>query len=140
MKKSLILVVLGCFLLLLSCKKDDVPTPDYSSFFVGTWVATKLTQNGQLINVSSLQNVNITNTFTKTSTNKVSMNLIAYLNGQTSNVALNDLEIKANGSNNYELVIPAQSGGNLYVTLANGIELKVGGYTGGTAFEYVFTK
>lgn len=143
MKKQIALLVLFFFVVLQGCKKDDVQ-PDYSDKYVGTWTGIRMTMNGQTINIKGVSSVSLTNTFTKTETNKVKMNMIGFVNGQTTVVNMPDsFEIKNIDTNTYDLIIPTNvnSGGSMYVTLnVNTRELKVGGFASGNAFEYVFTK
>lgn len=140
MKKQIALLVLF-FFVVLGCKKDDVE-PDYSDKFAGVWKGVRITQNGQTVNIKGVQNASLTLTFTRVETNKVKMSMIVFNNGTTNNVSPEDVfQVKNLDINNYELVFPPTSGGSGYITLnVNSGELKFGGFSGGTAFEYVFTK
>lgn len=141
MKKLIALLVLSLFVVLQSCKKDD-PTPDYSDKFAGVWKGVRLTQNGQTISIKGATNVSMTMTFTKVDVNKVKMSFITFANGQTTTFAPDDIfPVKNLDINNYELTLPASPDGSGYLTLnVNSGELKFGGFTAGTAFEYVFTR
>lgn len=141
MKKQIALLVLFFFVVLQGCKKDDVE-PDYSDKFNGVWKGVRVIQNGQTLNIKGVSNVSVTMTFTKIETNKVKMSFVAFINGQTTTFAPEDiLPIKNLSTNIYELTLPPSSGGTGYLTLdVNSGELKFGGFTGGSAFEYVFTR
>lgn len=141
MKKLIALLVLSLFVVLQSCKKDD-PTPDYSDKFAGVWKGVRLTQNGQTLNLKGATNISVTLTITRIEVNKVKISLVTFANGQTTTTSPDDiLPVKNLDANNYELTLPPSPDGSGYLTLnVNTGELKFGGYSGGSAVEFVFNR
>ncbi|MDR6564384.1 MULTISPECIES: hypothetical protein [unclassified Arcicella] len=80
-KIALFLIVL---LTIVSCKKDEPVSPDFSDIFVGTWTATTLKGSGNTISLVGIKDPALYMVITRVANNKLNATLSSYSNGQTT--------------------------------------------------------
>jgi len=139
-KIALFLILL---LTIVSCKKDEPVSPDFSGIFVGTWTATTLKGNGSTLNLVGVKDPALYMIITRVADNKLNAVLSSYSNGQTTKSGALTLDIAKNGDT-YTFTNTSQSSNNSSVYFKYSMltgELMVGGLaSNGGPIEATFKK
>ncbi|MEA5260002.1 lipocalin family protein [Arcicella aquatica] len=139
-KIALFLIVL---LTIVSCKKDEPVSPDFSDIFVGTWTATTLKGSGNTISLVGIKDPALYMVITRVANNKLNATLSSYSNGQTTKSGTLTFDIAKNGDT-YTFTNTTQSSSNSSVYFKYSMltgELLVGGLSSnGSPIEATFKK
>ncbi|MEA5425153.1 hypothetical protein [Arcicella lustrica] len=140
--KQLTLLLLVVLFTISGCKKDDEPTPDYTSTFVGTWKATAVVQDGQTVSLINDPEFALYLKFKATGVNKVSAILKTVIVTDTLDSESAELNITKSGDT-FNLIevgtTSSHQNGYLRYTSSNG-ELKLGSVENGKTSEFTFKK